>query len=149
MGLFDILKKVLQSSTNEKQEKPISIKTDETPVSSVEKKEIISKVPSVAFEQDGPPSLNSLIEKAIPSKQGLYPHEIMMLEYAPHFKITNNSFQNFWYWQYSVTEPQAILDSLFERGFIEIGDLRTALEKLKLTEIKEELKALNQKVSGN
>ena len=148
MGLFDILKKVLQSSTNEKQEKPISIKTDETPVSSVEKKEIISKVPSVAFEQDGPPSLNSLIEKAIPSKQGLYPHEIMMLEYAPHFKITNNSFQNFWYWQYSVTEPQAILDSLFERGFIEIGDLRTALEKLKLTEIKEELKALNQKVSG-
>ena len=71
-----------------------------------------------------------------------------MLEYAPHFKISNNSFQNFWYWQYSVTDPQSILDSLFERGFTKIGDLRSVLEKLKLSEIKEELKQFNQKVSG-
>ena len=71
-----------------------------------------------------------------------------MLEYAPHFKTTHNNFQNFLYWQYSVTEPQAILDSLFERGFTEVGDLRSALEKLKLPEIKEELKLINQKVTG-
>mgnify|MGYP003297784421 FL=1 len=84
----------------------------------------------------------------MPSKQGLYPHEIMMLDYAHTFKISNNTFQNFWYWQYSITEPQKVLDSLYDRGFIRSGELRSALEKLSLAEIKEELKQLNQKVTG-
>jgi len=108
------------------------------------------KAPPVMFsvEQDGPPPLNTLLNAATPSKQGLYPHEILMLEYAPNFKTSRNSFQSFWFWQYSVTDPQSVLTSLYERGFIEIGDLRSALEKLKLPEIKEELKLLNQKVSG-
>ena len=102
----------------------------------------------ISTEQDGPIPLSILIKSATPSKQGLYPHEIMMLEYAPHFKTSNNRFQNFWYWQYSVTDPQSVLDSLFNREFIQVGDLRSALEKLKLPEIKEELKQLNQKVTG-
>jgi hypothetical protein len=85
---------------------------------------------------------------ATPSKQGLYPHEIMMLEYAPRFKTVNNTFQGFWYWQYSITEPQAVLDSLYKRGFIEISDLRTTLERLRIPEIKEELKLIQQKMTG-
>lgn len=152
MGLFDFLKKkkLVQSSSDIEQEIPISQVTQYgVPAPSV-KKEVVAKTPlvEISVEQDGPPPLSALLKTATPSKQGLYPHEIMMLEYAPHFKISNNTFQNFWYWQYSVTEPQAILDSLFERGFTEVGDLRSALEKLKLPEIKEELKLINQKVTG-
>ena len=152
MGLFDFLKKkkLVQSSSDIEQEIPISQVTQYgVPAPSV-KKEVVAKTPlvEISVEQDGPPPLSALLKTATPSKQGLYPHEIMMLEYAPHFKISNNTFQNVWYWQYSVTEPQAILDSLFERGFTEVGDLRSALEKLKLPEIKEELKLINQKVTG-
>lgn len=97
---------------------------------------------------DSPTPLTILLKSATPSRQGLYPHEILMLTYAPKFKTFNNTFQGFWYWQYSVTDPQSILDSLFDRGFIKTGDLRSSLEKLTVPEIKEELKQINQKVSG-
>ena len=153
MGLFDFLKKkkLTQSSSAKELNAPNSqgIQSKESAPPFV-KKEVLAKTPlvEISVEQDGPLPLSTLLKTATPSKQGLYPHEIMMLEYAPHFKTTHNNFQNFWYWQYSVTEPQAILDSLFERGFTEVGDLRSALEKLKLPEIKEELKLINQKVTG-
>lgn len=143
MGLFDFLKKkkLTQSSSAKELNAPNSqgIQSKESAPPFV-KKEVVAKAPlvEISVEQDGPLPLSTLLKTATPSKQGLYPHEIMMLEYAPHFKTTHNNFQNFWYWQYSVTEPQAILDSLFERGFTEVGDLRSALEKLKLPEIKEE-----------
>lgn len=97
---------------------------------------------------DASPPLNLLLKSATPSRQGLYPHEILMLKYAPKFKTSDNTFQAFWYWDYSVTNPQLILDSLCDRGFIKGGGLRSSLEKLKVAEIKEELKQINQKVSG-
>lgn len=155
MGLFDFLKKKVTSTSSSElhQNTSAPLKTTEIKpviVVSNTKKENDVKVPrtNTSAEQSGPPPLSVLLTAATPSKQGLYPHEIMMLEYAPHYKLSNNSFQNFWYWQHSVTDPQSILDSLFERDFIIAGDLRSALEKLKLPEIKEELKQINQKVSG-
>lgn len=95
-----------------------------------------------------PVPLSDLVKSAVPSKLGLYPHEILMLEYAPQFKNSGNTFQGFWYWQYSVTDPQAVLESLIKRGFIQLGDLKSTLEQLKLLEIKEELKQINQKTTG-
>lgn len=93
--------------------------------------------------------LSDLLKSATPSKRGLYPHEILMLHFAPKYKINNdNFFPDFWYGQYSVTDPQSVLNSLFNRGFIEAGDLRSTLEKLKIPEIKSELKALNEKTTG-
>jgi hypothetical protein len=41
------------------------------------------------------PSLESRIKNCVPSKKGLYPHEILMLSYAHTFKQANNSFQGF------------------------------------------------------
>ena len=153
MGLFDFFKKMpVNSSSKIQQDVPTASlqPTYKEAISSNDNAKVCANptLIEIAAEQDGPPPLSVLLKTATPSKQGLYPHEILMLEYAPHFKISNNSFQNFWYWQYSVTDPQSILDSLFERGFTKIGDLRSVLEKLKLSEIKEELKQFNQKVSG-
>ncbi|MBQ6997361.1 MAG: SAP domain-containing protein [Oscillospiraceae bacterium] len=156
MGLFDFLKKkkpVQLSSVISfvKQELPNSHAPQyKAPASAFVNKEGVAKTPfvEISVEQDSPPPLSTLLKTATPSKQGLYPHEIMMLEYAPHYKITNNTFQRFWYWQYSVTDPQAVLDSLFQRGFTKVGDLRSALERLTLPEIKDELKLLNQKTTG-
>ena len=153
MGLFDFLKKKnpVQSSSGIQQSVSATVKSVyEKPAHSNVNQEVSTKTSliEISTEQDGPTPLSVLLKSATPSKQGLYPHEIMMLEYAPHFKTSNNRFQNFWYWQYSVTDPQSVLDSLFNREFIQVGDLRSALEKLKLLEIKEELKQLNQKVTG-
>lgn len=142
MGLFDFLKKKTTDNTNHEETKASKEELFK------EVKKSLEENITFSVEVDGPAPLEDLIAAATPSKQGLYPHEILMLEYAPHFKTVNNSFQSFWYYQYSVAEPQAVLDSLYERGFIEVGDLRSALDKLKLTEIKEELKQLNQKVTG-
>lgn len=148
MGLFDFIKKKNNQSSNDTIQEAKTFKTNaqEEPKKKEEPK--VQVRVEYTVKQDGPPSLSSLLKTAVPSKQGLYPHEILMLEYAPHFKTTNNNFQQFWYYQYSVTKPQSVLDSLYERGFIDVGDLKSALEKLKLPEIKEELKSLNLKVTG-
>ncbi len=153
MGLFDFLKKQtpVKTSSEKQQDVPAPLNPElKMPTLSNVNQDTITKAPLIetSAEQDGPPPLSILLSTATPSKQGLYPHEILMLEYAHHFKTSNNRFQNFWYWQYSVTDPQSILGSLLERGFLKVGDLRSALEKLKLSEIKEELKQLNQKVIG-
>ena len=153
MGLFDFLKRkepVISSSEIQQDVRAPLKPLYKEPISSNVNQEVSAKTPfrEISAEQDGPPSLSVLMKTAIQSKQGLYPHEILMLEYAPHFKTSNNTFQNFWYWQYSVTDPQSVLDSLLERGFTKVGDLRSALEKRKLPEIKEELKQLDQKVTG-
>lgn len=153
MGIFDFFKKKdLGSPSSETQQSvPTHLKSVNKESAHSNTTQVVkASTPfiEISSEQDAPFPLSILIKSSTPSKQGLYPHEIIMLEYAPSFKTSSNQFQKFWYWQYSVTEPQTILDSLFERGFTKIGDLKSALEKLKLSEIKEELKVLNQKVTG-
>ena len=94
------------------------------------------------------PTLEERLKTANPSKQGLYPHEILMLNYAHTYKVSKNEFQGFWYYDYSVTDPQSILASLCERGFLVIGSLKATIERLKVVELKEELQAVNAKTSG-
>ncbi len=88
------------------------------------------------------------LKHAYKSANGLYPHEILMLTYAPSFKTSNNSFQGFWIYEYSVTNPQTILDSLYSRGFICLADVRSSLKKLVVADLKELLSKVGQKTSG-
>ena len=91
--------------------------------------------------------LSKLIEKSHPSSNGLYPHEILVLLYAPRFFLWDNYFQCFWE-EYYVTDVQSILDSLMKRSFIEIGDLASILETRTCKELKEELKSQKIKSTG-
>src|SRR6056297_1642560 len=86
------------------------------------------------------PQLDRLVKKAIPSEHGLYPHEILALDYASKYYIDRNSFQKFWLYQYGVKNVQAVLNSLMERGFLKVGGFQTVLQKQKVAEIKELLK---------
>lgn len=88
------------------------------------------------------------MKTAIASKHGLYPHEILVLDYAPSFYTSGNQFQGFWWYKYGVRDVQAILHSLVKRGFLEIGDIRGALEKQTGAAIKDVLKAYGVKISG-
>lgn len=96
------------------------------------------------------PSLETRIKGTYPSKNGLYPHEILMLNYANTFMYypKSNQFQGFWHYQYSVKEPQKVLDSLYDRGFLTTGNLRLTIEKMKVVELKAELQNANEKTTG-
>lgn len=150
MWLFDLFKKKSNLVDNRVTKVPANSESNTPPAPEYVKTEVVAKTPSaeITTELDSPPPLEELLRQATPSKGDLYPHEILMLDYAHTYKTSDNSFQGFWYYQYSVKDPQSILNSLCERGFIEPGDLRSVLEHLKLGEIKDELKLLNEKISG-
>lgn len=88
------------------------------------------------------------IKNAIPSKHGLFPHEILVLDYANTFYTDENSFQGFWWYKYGVRDVQAVIKSLVKREFLQIGDIRSALDKQNTTVIKEVLKTHKLKLSG-
>lgn len=95
-------------------------------------------------------TLEDLLKDAVPSKNGLYPHEILMLYYAHSFtnQMEDNHFQEFWRYSYLVKNPASVLKSLEERGFIEPGDLYNTFETLTVKQLKAELKTIGAKVSG-
>ncbi len=133
MGLFDFLKKKQPIETGKV-----------VPVKKVEQ----SPKPITQTDSEGIPTLDSRIKNAFPSQNGLYPHEILMLDYATSYKTSGNSFQNFWKWEYSVLEPQCVLDSLYERGFICRGDASSALKRLLVADLKPMLAQKGAKATG-
>lgn len=133
MGLFDFLKK----------------KQTIMPEKVVTRKSIDpSPKPTAQTDEEGIPTLASRIKNAFPSSNGLYPHEILMLDYASSYKTSGNSFQNFWKWNYSVLAPQSVLDSLFERGFIYRGNAASALKRFVVADLKALLTQKGAKASG-
>ncbi len=93
-------------------------------------------------------SAEQYMKTAIPSQNGLYPQEILMLDYAESYKTTGNTFQNFWKYNYYVTDPQKILDSLYNRGFIKYSDVQSTLRKLLVSDLKGLLEKIGEKTSG-
>ena len=88
------------------------------------------------------------IKSAIASKHGLYPHEVLVLDYAGSYYTEGNSFQGFWWYRYGVRNVDNCLRSLLDRGFLQVGDLQSAIEKETAAVLKDELKNHGLKVSG-
>lgn len=111
----------------------------------------IEKDQNIVINSSQEADLSLLLEKAFPSENGLYPHEILMLYYAPNYTINldNNYYQSFWNDKYYVVNPSFILETLMKRGFISKGDIRQTIEKLTILELKEELKSMKEKTTGN
>ena len=147
MGLFDFLKKTSkQPQTPTKQNVGGGFVTPITPKVTVS---ISTPKPPTQAELDAEViPVETRIKTAIASKQGLYPHEILVLDYAHTFYTSGNSFQGFWWYRYGVRDVQAVLNSLVERGFLQIGDLRAALDKQTAAAIKEALKTHEIKTTG-
>lgn len=99
-------------------------------------------------ETDDVISVEKRIKNANVSKHGLYPHEILMLDYATSYYLEGNSFQGFWWYRYGVRNVDNCFHSLLDRGFLQIGDLQSAIEKETVTVLKSELKKYGLKVSG-
>lgn len=88
------------------------------------------------------------VENSYPSKNGLKIPEIVMLYYAQTYKTEQTNFQSFWYYDYGVENPEEMLLSLEQRGFICPASARESVNNLKVNELKELLKELDLKVSG-
>ena len=87
--------------------------------------------------------LDELISQAVPSEQGLYPHEILMLSLARNYTDTTEKFEDFWQFQYYVSDPRSVIESLLERGFLKIRDLQDELSLKFGKYLKQELSNLN------
>ncbi len=104
--------------------------------------QIISSVPDDIIP------VEKRIKKAKISKHGLYPHEVLILDYADSYFTEENSFQGFWWYKYGVRDVDNCLRSLLEREFLQVGNLQSAIENETATVIKSELKTHGLKVSG-
>ncbi|MEA4816308.1 MAG: SAP domain-containing protein [Lachnospiraceae bacterium] len=102
-------------------------------------------IPSVAEEIV---QAEKRIQNAIASKHGLYPHEVLVLDYASSYYTEGNSFQGFWWYRYGVRDVDKCLHSLLDRGFLQVGNLQSAIGKETVAVLKEELKKYGLKMSG-
>lgn len=150
MAFFDFFKKPLKEVENKRNVKSETIISNvkEQIGSNVSVSVKVTTLEPIPFSEEEIVPVEKRIKKAVPSKQGLYPHEVLMLDYASSFYTDQNSFQGFWWYQYGVRNVDQCLRSLLERGFLKIGDLQSAIEKETATVIKGELKKYGLKVSG-
>ncbi len=146
MGLFDSIKNLFNSRKGTTQ----TSKAPAFPEDYIPKIDVsFSSTPLGDESSPNITPLEVLLKRAASSKRGLYPHEILMLDYAHTFstKSVKSDFQEFWYYQYSVKHPEYVLKSLESRHFISPGDLQSTIQRLTVAEIRQELKAIGQKVS--
>lgn len=87
---------------------------------------------------------------AIPSLRGLYPAEILLLEYCskgtyPHPK---NGYPSFWWFTYGIRDVGAVLKTLADREFIVFAPLRSCIRSLTVSQLKDMLIHHEQKTTG-
>ena len=109
MGLFDRWKKDAKSEAAGRPDAQIRMPIEQ-PVQI-----------EVSFELDEVIPVEKRIARLSPDRFGLYPHEILLLDYAPKFTTTGQRFQGFWENSYGVSNVLPILKSLVSRGFLAKG----------------------------
>lgn len=144
MGLFDLFKKKAETKQINCAQQTVSkafIPNTQQPIIKVTT-EIIPSTPDEVIP------VETRVRTAIKSKSGLYPHEVLILDYAQTFYTDQTSFQGFWWYKYGIRNVEDCLKSLYDRGFLKTGSLQTAIEKENGSALKEVLKTFGLKVSG-
>lgn len=100
---------------------------------------VLEPTPQELQEQryDAVQKIKNLQKEAIPSPNGLYPQEILMLSYAKWYSVGQTGFPQFWYYQYAVSDPGKVLMSLSEKGFIRPETAAEALPRLTVAQLRE------------
>lgn len=136
MGIFNFIKRKLSKQKEEKsQNVKVSISSKSTKNNEMVEDEVIP--------------IEERLKEMKSGDEGLYPHEILVLSYAPTFYTDgNNNFQGFWWYKYGIKDMNKILDSLLDREFIRVGSVESAMWKSTVVELKDVLRENEQKVSG-
>ena len=97
-----------------------------------------------------PTPIKKRLQSLKPVCDGLYPHEVLAIDFAPYCNTKDNNFVTYWKYEYGIDnkELREILNSLLERGYIELGTIADAMNKMTIPVLKEELNKRSLKVSG-
>lgn len=131
MGLFDIFKKKAEDNSTPKTAIKVEVKTS-----------------PIMTQQDDIVPIEKRIKGKKPTCDGLYPHEVLVLSYAPRYCDNGNEYPRFWWYRYGIKDVTGILRDLELKGFVSVGDISDAVRMEKLPAIKEELKKRELKVTG-
>ncbi len=97
-----------------------------------------------------PISCEERIKSAFPDKNGLYPHEILMLHYASDYRPdAKNRYQEFWLSRYGVKDCDKLLNSLVKKDALKIEvNILLNLQALTIPDLKEVLKNNGLPITG-
>ncbi|MDF2943901.1 MAG: hypothetical protein K0S01_2759 [Herbinix sp.] len=144
MGLFDIFKKKTK-------EENIALTAQETllmqtaAISESEKKYYQPDSYYLAKSHEGTPFESEVIsfeqrrETAIPSNNGLYVPEILMLHFCKKYPNPKSGYPGYWWYKYGIRDVGSIYESLVERDFLTINDKtgKYELTNLGISELEE------------
>lgn len=87
---------------------------------------------------------------AIPSKTGLYPAEILLLEYCSYGKYPapKHGYPSFWWFEYGIRDVGAALKDLEVRGYIAFASAKDSLNSLTMPQLKEMLSTKELPTTG-
>lgn len=106
--------------------------------------------PDEYYRSDGVITFEDRKATSVPSENGLYVGEIMLLHYCtmgtyPHPK---NGYPGLWWYNYGIRDVTSLLKTLEDRDFIKYGSVRDSVKRLKVAELKELLKKNDLSVTG-
>jgi len=107
----------------------------------------VSRQRGYAPEFDNP-IITELIKDAIPSPNGLYPHEVLALNYAHRYCTYDTTFHISWLYDYGIKDMGVVFSSLLERGFLQLGGIESSLNMATVDLLKDILADSKLKVSG-
>ena len=70
---------------------------------------------------------------------GFYPHEILLMSYAPRYTTKQTEYPKFWMYKYGITDVHEELEKLRLRGAVKYGTLQDAVNRATVVEIKKVL----------
>lgn len=95
-------------------------------------------------------TFDSRKEISYPSRTGLYVAEILLLEYCSYgtYPKPKMGYPGFWWFEYGIRDVGHALESLAERGYIELDSARNTLQKYTVAELKDIAQKYGISVSG-
>lgn len=134
MGLFDFLKQKIKIDTAE------TLKKEAASISNVEKKYYqkdsyyqAKAYQGTVFERDII-TFDEYKTKSIPSENGLFVPEILMLHFCNKYPNPKNGYPGYWWYKYGIRDVGAIFSSLVYRGFLELDEEKGKYKRTALGE---------------
>jgi len=94
-------------------------------------------------------SLKERENESFKDKNGLFPHEILVIAYADKFSINQKNFKEFRRYIYRFIDIRKVLEDMQTRDFIKVGSIASTLKNETVASLKEELKKNGMITSGN
>ncbi len=127
MGLFDIFKKKTKQKTLAPTAQETLLKQTAT-ITESEKQYYQPDSYYKAKSHEGTPFESEVIsfeqrkKTSIPSNNGLYVPEILMLHFCKKYPNPKSGYPGYWWYKYGIRDVGSVYESLVERGFLTINN---------------------------